>query len=64
MLLCVFKYVYCERKVSGGQAVMKSGGPEFSPATMSVGPGYFYWKIQSNLFNTDTKGTKPSVRFT
>ena len=64
MLLCVFKYVYCERKVSGGQAVMKSRGPGIFPGYYECGPGYFYWKIQSNLFNTDTKGTKPSVRFT
>ena len=30
MLLCVLKYVYCERKVSGGQVVMKSRGPGIS----------------------------------
>ena len=34
MLLCMFKYVYCERKVSGGQAVIKSRG-------LGISPGYY-----------------------
>ena len=38
MLLCVFKYVYCERKVSGGQAVMKSRGPVLSPDYYECSP--------------------------
>ena len=38
MLLCVFKYVYCERNVSGGQAVTKSRGPGISPGYYECGP--------------------------
>ena len=38
MLLCVLKYVYCERKVSGGQAVMKSRGPGLSPDYYECSP--------------------------
>ena len=38
MLLCVLKYVYCERKVSGGQVVIKSRGPGISPGYHECGP--------------------------
>ena len=38
MLLCVLKYVYCERKVSGEQAVMKSRGPVLSPDYYECSP--------------------------
>ena len=38
MLLCVLKYVYCERKVSGGQVVIKSQGPGISPVYYECGP--------------------------
>ena len=25
---------------------LRAGGRGFSPATMSVAPGYFYWKVE------------------
>ena len=38
MLLCVLKYVYCERKVSGEQVVIKRRGPGISPGYYECGP--------------------------
>ena len=38
MLLCVLKHVYCERKVSGGQVVIKRRGPGISPGYYECGP--------------------------
>ena len=30
----------------GAGLSLRAGGRGFSPATMSVAPGYFYWKIE------------------
>ena len=38
MLLCVLKHVYCKRKVSGGQAVIKRQGLGISPGYYECGP--------------------------
>ena len=34
-------------KIKAGLS-LGAGGQGFPPATMSVAPGYFYWKIEEN----------------
>ena len=45
--LRVFRNMYIVRGRSvEGRLSLRAGDREFSPATISVVPGYFYWKIK------------------
>ena len=51
-VLCYFEYTTCfsnnmELHIRSGLS-LRAGGRGFPPATMSVAPGYFYWKIEEN----------------
>ena len=35
-------------ELTGTGLSLRAGGWGFPPATMSVAPGYFYWKIEEN----------------